>query len=266
MRRRGLHTVCEEASCPNLEECWHDRTSTIMILGDTCTRACKFCDVKTGDPGGVVNEAEIDRVSEMVSMLKLRYIVLTSVDRDDLFDQGAGHFARVVERIRRDHPMTMVEALVPDFDALPQLMDVLAGARPFVVAQNLETVRRLTSTVRDRRAGYEKSLSCLEYYKRKHGMRTKSSLMVGLGETRKELEETMDDLRAIDVDIVTFGQYLRPSRKNIPVDRYYHPDEFEELREIALNKGFSFVTSGPLVRSSYKAADYLDFVEREGTV
>ena len=261
LRRRGLHTVCEEAACPNLAECWHDRTSTIMILGDTCTRACKFCDVKTGNPRGVVDQLEPERVSEMVGLMQLRYIVLTSVDRDDLPDLGAGHFGRVVDRIRADHPHTMVEALVPDFDALPEPMDTLAASRPFVVAQNLETVSRLTRTVRDPRAGYEKSLSCLDYYKSNHRMRTKTSLMVGLGETLRELEEAMDDLRSIGVDIITFGQYLRPSRKNIPVERYYTPQEFEDLKTSAYEKGFTWVASGPLVRSSYKAADYLDTVE-----
>jgi lipoic acid synthetase len=260
MRKRGLHTVCEEASCPNLNECWSQRTATIMILGDVCTRGCRFCHIKTGNPAGLLNLKEIANASEMVEMMNLRYIVLTSVDRDDLADHGAGHFANVIRRIHKDHPDTKVEALVPDFDAIPAHMDVLAAAKPFVVAQNMETVKRLTHKVRDIRAGYEKTLQCLDYYKQQHGMRTKTSLMVGLGETMAEIEECLDDLRAVGTDIVTFGQYLQPTKKHLRVEKYYTPEEFKILRRVAYKKGFQFVASGPMVRSSYKAADFLEYL------
>lgn len=261
LRQKGLHTVCEEASCPNLSECWAARTATIMILGDTCTRGCRFCHVKTGNPRGRVNPDEIPNSAALVGMMNLRYIVLTSVDRDDLPDHGAGHFAAVIERIRAEHPDTKVEALVPDFDAVPERMDILAAAAPYVVAQNMETVKRLTHTVRDIRAGYDKTLACLDYYKRAKGMRTKTSLMVGLGETVEELEATMDDLRAVGVDILTLGQYLQPTKRHLPVVRHYSPEEFRALKKTAYTKGFSFVAAGPLVRSSYKAADFLDHME-----
>lgn len=261
IRLRGLHTVCQEAACPNIKECWSARTATIMILGDVCTRGCRFCHVKTGNPGGFVDAREIRNASELVGLMRLRYVVITSVDRDDLEDHGAGHFARVIEAIHRDHPEVHVEALVPDFGAEPVRMDVLAAARPYVVAQNMETVRRLTYPVRDVRASYEKTLACLDYYKRRHGLRTKTSLMVGLGETWDEILETLRDLRAVGTDIVTFGQYLQPTARHLPVVRYYTPEEFRALKRAAYEVGFAFVASGPLVRSSYKAADYLDFVE-----
>jgi len=259
LRKKGLHTVCEEANCPNLSECWENRTATIMILGDVCTRGCRFCHIKTGNPLGLVNQREIENASKMVSMMSLQYIVLTSVDRDDLPDHGAGHFARVIERIKQDHPETKVEALVPDFDAVPERMDILARSGPFVVAQNMETVERLTHQVRDIRAGYQKTLNALAYYKKNHNMRTKTSIMVGLGEKMEELEQCMDDLRAVGVDIITFGQYLQPTKKHLPVERFYSPEEFKLLRRVAYKKGFRFVASGPLVRSSYKAADFLEY-------
>ncbi len=261
LKERGLHTVCVEANCPNLGECWDARTATIMILGDTCTRGCRFCHVKTGNPRGLVNALEINNTAEMVGLMNLRYVVLTSVDRDDLPDHGAGHFAAVIDKIRDIHPDTRVEALVPDFDAVPERMDILAGSKPFVVAQNMETVKRLTHKVRDIRAGYEKTLKCLEYYKSIHQMRTKTSLMVGLGETLEEISQTLDDLRAVGTDLITFGQYLQPTKKHLPVERYYSPEEFKGLKKLAYKKGFKFAASGPLVRSSYKAADYLDFTE-----
>lgn len=261
LKERGLHTVCVEASCPNLAECWDARTATIMILGDTCTRGCRFCHVKTGNPRGLLNLKEIVGTAEMVGMMNLRYVVLTSVDRDDLPDHGAGHFAAVIEEIRRKHPDTRVEALVPDFDAVPDRMDILAASKPFVVAQNLETVKRLTHKVRDIRAGYEKTLSCLEYYKSKHNLRTKTSLMVGLGETWEEIESALEDLRDAGTDLITFGQYLQPTKKHLKVEKFYTPEEFKELKKLAYRKKFKFVASGPLVRSSYKAADYLDFTE-----
>jgi lipoic acid synthetase len=262
LREKGLATVCEEAKCPNISECWSARTATVMILGDTCTRACKFCNVKTGNPKGFLNPEEIDNTSKMVGLMSLRYVVITSVDRDDLPDHGASHFAAVVERVHKDHPETKVEVLIPDFAGDEERMHLLAKSNPFVVAQNVETVKRLTHPVRDPRAGYEKTLDCLKFYKTHYPhIQTKTSLMMGLGETWIEIQETLDDIKAAGVDIVTFGQYLQPSKRHLNVEKFYTPEEFEELKRMALKMGFKFVASGPLVRSSYKASDFLDYVE-----
>lgn len=262
LREKGLATVCEEAKCPNISECWSDRTATVMILGDTCTRACKFCHVKTGNPKGFIDHTEVENTSKMVSIMSLRYVVITSVDRDDVPDHGAGHFAAVVNRVHQDHPETKVEVLIPDFGVVPERMHTLAKSNPFVIAQNIETVKRLTHPVRDPRAGYEKTLECLKFYKNHYPeIQTKTSIMVGLGESWKEIQETLEDLRSAGVDIVTFGQYLQPSKRHLNVEKFYTPDEFEELKRMSLKIGFKFVASGPLVRSSYKAADFLDYVE-----
>lgn len=264
MRSKGLSTVCEEAKCPNISECWSARTATVMILGDTCTRACKFCHVKTGNPKGFINTDEIENTSKMVSLMSLKYVVITSVDRDDLPDHGATHFANVVSRVHQDHPETKVEVLIPDFGGDEERMRILARSAPFVIAQNVETVKRLTHPVRDPRASYEKTLECLKFYKENYPeIQTKTSLMVGLGETWAEIQETLEDLRKNKVDIVTFGQYLQPSKRHLNVEKFYSPEEFEELKRMALKLGFKFVASGPLVRSSYKAADFLDYVENE---
>ena len=262
LRSKGLATVCEEAKCPNISECWSSRTATVMILGDTCTRACKFCNVKTGNPKGFLNPEEIQNTANMVKIMNLRYVVITSVDRDDLPDQGAGHFAAVIKKVNEDHPETKVEVLIPDFSVVEERMHTLAQARPFVIAQNIETVKRLTHPVRDIRAGYEKTLDCLKFYKQYYPqIQTKTSIMVGLGETWQELQETLEDLRSVGVDIITFGQYLQPSKRHLNVERFYTPEEFEELKRMAIKMGFKFVASGPLVRSSYKAGDFLDYVE-----
>lgn len=262
LRTKGLATVCEEAKCPNISECWSARTATVMILGDTCTRACKFCNVKTGNPKGFINAEEIENTSKMVGLMSLRYIVITSVDRDDVADHGAGHFAAVVNKVHQDHPETKVEVLIPDFGVIEERMHTLAKSDPYVIAQNIETVRRLTHPVRDPRAGYDKTLACLDFYKKNYPhIQTKTSLMVGLGETWNEIQQTLEDLRAINVDIVTFGQYLQPSKRHLNVEKFYTPEEFEELKRMSLKMGFKFVASGPLVRSSYKAGDFLDYVE-----
>ncbi len=264
LREKGLATVCEEAKCPNISECWSARTATVMILGDTCTRACKFCNVKTGNPKGFLNPEEIESTSKMVGLMNLRYIVITSVDRDDLADHGAGHFAAVIDRVHKDHPETKVEVLIPDFGVVSERMHHLAKSNPFVIAQNVETVKRLTHPVRDPRASYEKTLDCLKFYKDNYPhIQTKTSIMMGLGETIKEVQETLEDLRAIGVDIVTFGQYLQPSKRHLNVEKFYTPEEFDELKRMALKLGFKFVASGPLVRSSYKAGDFLDYVEAQ---
>lgn len=262
LHSKGLSTVCEEAKCPNISECWSARTATVMILGDTCTRACKFCNVKTGNPKGFINPEEIENTSKMVGLMSLRYVVITSVDRDDLPDHGSGHFAAVIDRVHKDHPDTKVEVLIPDFAGNEERMHHLAKSNPYVIAQNLETVKRLTHPVRDPRAGYEKTLDCLKFYKTHYPhIQTKTSLMVGLGETWKEIQEALEDIRSAGVDIVTFGQYLQPSKRHLNVEKFYTPEEFEELKRMALKMGFKFVASGPLVRSSYKAADFLDYVE-----
>jgi lipoic acid synthetase len=265
LRSSGLYTVCEEAGCPNMAECWSQKTATVMILGDTCTRACKFCDVKTGNPKGFINHNEIEETAKMVGIMGLKYIVITSVDRDDLLDFGANHFANVVSKIHEVHPEVIVEVLIPDFNNVQEHMHVLAKSNPFVIAQNLETVKRLTHPVRDRRAGYEKTLECLDFYKKHYPhITTKTSLMVGLGETIEEIKEALHDLREVDCDIVTFGQYLQPTTRHLKIERYYHPDEFNELKKIAYAMGFKFVASGPLVRSSYKAFDYLNHLRAQG--
>lgn len=261
LRERGLFTVCEEAKCPNLSECWDAKTATMMVLGDTCTRACKFCHVKTGNPKGIIDSQEPIKASEMVSLMNLDYIVITSVDRDDLEDYGSGQFAKIVNKVRSDHPKVKVEVLIPDFRAEEKHMRTLAESKPFVIAQNMETVRRLTGQVRDKRAGYDTTLKALKFYKDNYpDITTKTSLMVGLGETKEELVETMTDLRKVGVDIITFGQYLRPTLAHLEVQRYYELDEYDHLKKIAYDLGFLFVASGPMVRSSYKAAEFLKFI------
>lgn len=264
LREKKLFTVCEEAKCPNLGECWESKTATMMILGDTCTRACKFCHVKTGNPKGIVDWDEPRKASEMVTMMGLNYLVVTSVDRDDLEDLGSSHFASIIKRIATDHPEVKVEVLIPDFSAIEKHMHTLAQANPFVIAQNIETVKRLTHQVRDRRAGYEQTLKALEFYAKNYNhIATKTSLMVGLGETKDELVQTMIDLKKVGVKIITFGQYLRPTRAHLEVQKYYEIEEFDHLKKIAYDIGFEFVASGPMVRSSYKAGDYLKFLDQK---
>ncbi len=262
LREKGLFTVCEEAKCPNLAECWSARTATIMILGDTCTRACKFCHIKTGNPKGFINLHEVENSAEMVKIMNLRYVVITSVDRDDLPDGGAEHFANVVRAIKAQNPQTEIEVLIPDFKGEPAPMHTLAVSNPLVIAQNIETVKRLTHPVRDRRAGYQQTLDCLKFYKEQYPqIKTKTSIMVGLGETWEELLQTLEDVKAAGVNIVTFGQYLQPTLSHLPVIKYYTPEEFLELKRLSLRIGFDFVASGAMVRSSYKAADYLDHLQ-----
>lgn len=255
-----LNTVCEDAKCPNVFECWGLGTATIMILGDTCTRACRFCAVKTGKPGAV-DWFEPIRVALAVRDLGLKYVVITSVDRDDLADGGASIYASTVRQIKRVNPGTRVEALIPDFNLNRDSLRAVVEAGPDVVAHNLETVERLTPLVRDRRAGYGKSLEVLRTVKEvRGGQVTKSSIMLGLGEERGEVVKAMRDLRDAGVDILTVGQYLRPTggARHLPVARYIPPSEFRELRELGLRMGFRAVAAGPLVRSSYRALELLD--------
>jgi lipoic acid synthetase len=254
-----LATVCEEARCPNLAECWNHGTATIMLMGSVCTRGCKFCAVATGNPKGLLDPDEPRLAAESVAMMGLNYVVLTSVDRDDLPDGGAGHYAACVRAIKERNPETAVEALTPDFQGVTEHVDVVLDSGIEVYAQNVETVRRLTHPVRDPRASYEQTLSVLAHAKRaRPDILTKTSLMLGLGETDDEIEETMDDLRAIGVDIVTLGQYLRPSSAHLPVERWVTPEQFKRYREVGLAKGFLEVVSGPLVRSSYRAERALE--------
>ncbi len=252
MRDQGLHTVCEEARCPNIFECWNRRTATFMILGDVCTRNCGFCAVTSGLPTEL-DLAEPERVADACVQMNLRHVVVTSVARDDLKDGGAQIFAETIRAIRRKNPTTGVEVLIPDFQGNWDALQLVMDAEPDVLNHNIETVRRLSDRVRSR-AKYDRSLEVLRRAKEmKPHINTKSSIMVGLGETTAELHEAMDDLRAHDVDIVTFGQYLRPSVKHLAVEKFYTPKEFYDLREAGLKRGFAHVQSGPLVRSSYHA-------------
>ncbi|GHE19866.1 lipoyl synthase [Halomonas urumqiensis] len=249
-----LSTVCAESHCPNMGECWSNGTATIMLMGSVCTRACRFCAVDTGNPKGWLDAEEPANTAKSVELMGLRYIVLTSVDRDDLADGGAGHYAKCIRAIKANTPEVVVEALTPDFDADPHAIERVVDSGLEVFAQNVETVERLTSRVRDPRAGYRKTLDVLAHAKRhKPKVLTKTSLMLGLGETEEEILATFDDLREIGVDIVTLGQYLRPTRNHLPVERWVTPDEFETYRQLGLQKGFMEVASGPLVRSSYRA-------------
>jgi lipoic acid synthetase len=255
-RRLDLNTVCEEARCPNVGECWSAGTATVMVLGHTCTRGCRFCAVTTGNPRGAVDPREPEHVARALTSIGLRYVVLTMVDRDDLLDGGAAHVAETVRALLGRQPSLMVETLVGDFAGRERDIDVILAAEPHVFAHNLEVVRRLTPMVRDARSSYDVSLAVLAHAKRRAPERfVKSSLMVGLGETDAEVAEALADLRAAGVDIVTLGQYLRPSPKHAPVARYVEPELFEAWAELGTQLGFSHVASGPLVRSSYHAAE-----------
>ena len=264
LRQMSLHTVCEEAHCPNVGECWREGTATVMVLGDTCTRGCRFCAVKTGNPRGVVDADEPGNVARAVSQIGLRYVVLTMVNRDDLPDGGASHVAKTVREIHALSPDMLVEVLVGDFHGRREDIDTVIAGEPDVFAHNVEVVRRVTRLVRDVRCTYDQSLEVLRYAKERSGRRfVKSSLMVGAGETDDEVMQALSDLRAVGVDIVTLGQYLRPSAKHLAVDRYVEPAKFEEYRAEANRLGFVFVASGPLVRSSYRAAEAFIRAQRE---
>jgi lipoic acid synthetase len=269
LRDNDLHTVCEEANCPNLGECWSGRdgpgTATFMLMGDRCSRGCNFCDVQTGgmeplDPDEPAN------VAESVAEIGLDYVVLTSVDRDDLPDQGAGHFARTIREIKELDPSILVEVLIPDFQGEPDLVRKIIDAEPDVIAHNVETVERLQWPVRDRRANYEQSLAVLDQVNRESDIYTKTSLMLGVGEYHHEVYQTMSDLREVGVDVVTFGQYLQPSRSHLEVFEYVHPDVFDTWQRVAEEElDFLYCASGPMVRSSYRAGElFVDAVLRDG--
>lgn len=257
LKQRGLHTVCEEARCPNMGECWDGGTATFMVLGDTCTRGCRFCAVKTSGQGTPVDAEEPRKVAEAAVAMGLSYVVLTMVDRDDLPDGGAAHVAETIQEIKRLQPDMLVEALTGDFGGdAAKIRRVLDGG-PDVFAHNVETVERMQGRVRDRRCSYERSLQVLQTAKRiQPEIVTKSSIMVGLGESEREVEQCMDDLRSHEVDVVTLGQYLRPTMLHLPVKEHVTPARFAAYEQRARRKGFLYVASGPLVRSSYKAAEY----------
>lgn len=255
LARHQLETVCQGAQCPNAVECWSARTATFMVLGEICTRSCRFCDVLTGNPGGRVDSEEPHRMAAAVRELGLEYVVLTSVDRDDLPDGGADAFARVIERISEATDATTIEVLLPDFRGEHAPLDRILATSADVLGHNLETVRRLTPVLRDRRAGYDQSLAVLQYLADRTGdRRIKSGLMVGLGESIAEIHRAMADLKEAGVDMLTLGQYLQPSKDAVPVARYMPPSEFEQLAVHARSLGFRAVVAGPLVRSSYHAA------------
>jgi lipoic acid synthetase len=258
VHQHRLSTVCEESMCPNVGECWNAGTATIMVMGSVCTRACRFCAVDTGNPKGWLDQEEPLNAAKAVNLMGLEYVVITSVDRDDLEDGGASHYAECVREIKKLNPDTAVEALTPDFNGVREHIELVVDSGLQVFAQNVETVKRLTHPVRDPRASYEQTVEVLRHAKaHRPEVLTKTSLMLGLGERDNEIMQTMDDLRAANVDILTLGQYLRPTPNHLAVERYVTPDEFASYREEGLHKGFVEVVAGPLVRSSYRAEQVL---------
>jgi len=252
VRTHDLNTVCEESKCPNLAECWSHKTATLMVLGNVCTRACKFCAVDTGNPHSWLDPMEPYKTAQSVAFMKLQYVVLTSVDRDDLEDGGANHIAKCVRQIKMRNPDVVVEVLSPDFSGSKDSLDVLLASGLDVFSQNIETVDRLTHFVRDPRAGYKQTLNMLEHSS-KQNMITKSGMMLGLGETTTEVVATMQDLCSAGVSILTLGQYLRPTKYHIAMERFVSPEEFHQYEQIGFELGFKEVVAGPLVRSSYRA-------------
>ena len=251
---KKLHTVCEEAMCPNIQECWSHGTATFMLLGSVCTRACRFCAVDTGNPKGILDKDEPNKVANSIAHMNLKYAVLTSVNRDDLIDGGAEHFSHTIQAIKEKAPEVIVEALVPDFLGNKKSIEVLLNSKLEVFAQNLETVSRLTKRVRDPRAGYDQTLEVLSYAKQySPSVITKTSLMFGLGETEEEILKTFDDIRETGVDVLTLGQYMRPTVNHLPVEKWYTPEEFAYFKDLSIEIGFLEVASGPMVRSSYRA-------------
>ena len=254
-----LATVCEESHCPNMNECWSNGTATIMLMGSVCTRACRFCSVDTGNPGGWIDQEEPANAARSVQLMDLRYVVLTSVDRDDLADGGALHYANCVRAIRERNPSTAVEALTPDFNGDKECVATVVNSGLQVFAQNVETVERLTHEVRDPRAGYQQTLDVLAFGKKQQAnILTKTSLMLGLGESDDEIMQCMEDMRKHNVDILTLGQYLQPTKNHLTVKRWVHPDEFAAYREKGLEMGFLEIAAGPMVRSSYRADRILE--------
>ena len=257
LRNHQLHTVCEEAHCPNVAECWGGGTATFMLMGDTCTRGCRFCMVNSGNPHGALDPFEPVKVADAIADLGLRYVVITSVDRDDLPDGGAEHFASTIRAIKKRNPNVITEVLIPDFQGNLNDVKKVVDAGSEVVAHNIETTETLTPKVRDPRATYEQSLRVLKHIKQEDSsVYSKSSIMLGLGEIESDVVKTMEDLRRADVDILTLGQYLRPSKGHVPVSEYVSPERFEHYKRLADNLGFLYVASGVFVRSSYRAGEF----------
>lgn len=257
LKSLNLATVCQEARCPNIGECWNGGTATFMLMGEVCTRGCRFCSVKTGNPRGKIDNEEPEKVGHAIAKMNLDYVVITSVNRDDLPDQGAEHFARTVRTIKQNNSHLLVEVLTPDFLGRQDLIEKIVSAKPDVFAHNIETVARLTKRVRDPRATYSQSLGVLECVKKIDPTRyTKSSIMLGLGETDEEILQALKDLRSVGCDVVTFGQYLRPTKLKLKVEEFIAPEKFEQWKHTAEALGFLYVASGALVRSSYRAAEY----------
>ena len=250
--KKDLHTICVSGKCPNLSECWGRGTASFMILGDVCTRACRFCSVKTGSPQGIVDWNEPDRLADSIEKMNLRHCVITSVDRDDLPDLGANFWATTVRRVKERNPKVTLETLIPDFNGIEELIYKVIDAGPEIISHNMETVRRLTPKVRSR-AKYDVSLKTIETIAKSGKVKPKSGIMVGLGETEKEILETMDDLINVGCQVLTVGQYLQPTRKHLTVKEFVTPEQFRKYKIAGLEKGFKFVESGPLVRSSYHA-------------
>lgn len=260
LRTHGLHTVCEEAHCPNVAECWGGGTATFMLMGDTCTRGCRFCNVKTGNPHGQLDVFEPIKVAKTIADLSLKYVVITCVDRDDLPDGGAGHFAATIKSIKKHDPDVITEVLIPDFQGNLKDVKTIVDAGPEVIAHNIETTEPLTPRIRDPRATYEQSLKVLKGIKELNPLiYSKSSIMLGLGEGEGDLIQTMKNLRTVDVDVLTLGQYLRPSKGHVPVIEYISPERFSHYKSLAEQMKFLYVASGPFVRSSYRAGEF--FVE-----
>lgn len=255
LREKNLFTVCEEAKCPNIGECWNTNTATFMVLGDTCTRACRFCNVKTGSPEGWLDLDEPRKTAVSAQIMGLKYVVITMVDRDDLPDGGATHVGRVVTEVKAKNPGIVVELLAGDFQENDRALETILNSKPEVFAHNLETVKELTPRVRDARAGYKQSLRVLRRVKELagHQIFTKSALMLGLGESREQVVNCLKDMREYGVDFLTIGQYMRPTKRHLSIKRFVSPEEFEEYRQLAVALGFKSVAASPLVRSSYKA-------------
>ena len=260
LQKYNLHTVCEEASCPNVSECWGVGTATIMIMGDVCSRGCKFCNVETGKPFELDSE-EPQHVAEAIKEWNLRYVVITSVCRDDLPDEGSEHFARTIQCIKSECPNTVVESLIPDFSGNEKFIETIVKAKPNVIGHNVETVKRLSPSIRDLRANYKQSLKVLKYVKElDSSIFTKSSLMLGLGESEEEILQTAQELRDVDVDFITLGQYLQPSLSHLSVKEFVTPEKFYQLKLDLRKLGFLHVESGPFVRSSFRASDVIDLI------
>lgn len=261
LQNSSLHTVCEEASCPNVSECWAAGTATIMIMGDTCSRGCRFCNVSSGMPLPLDNQ-EPDRVADVLRQWNLRYVVVTSVCRDDLDDEGSAHFAKTIAKIKTKCPETMVESLIPDFSGNDEFLKKIINAKPDVISHNLETVKRLSQTVRDQKADYDQSLQVLHSIKKfNDSIMTKSSIMLGFGETEDEIFQTAKDLRNVGVDFFTLGQYLQPSLKHLPVKEFVPPNKFNYYKHSLTKMGFLHVEAGPLVRSSFRASDVISLIK-----